>query len=77
MTLLSFAPPGLSGWERGRGRLDIAEGELTVELPGDGTVGCRKPPESCRVIIFEDSMGDRLQRAVDVNEQAALPPPAG
>ena len=45
MKLLSFELPGLSGVDRGCGRVDGAcEMEVAVEVGGEGKVGCRKPP---------------------------------
>ena len=55
MKLLSFTLPGLSGLARGCGRIEVAEGELTEELGGDGKIGWRKPPGSSRVIFLDAS----------------------
>lgn len=43
MRLLSFELPGLSGCERGCGKIELLDGELALEL---GIIGWRKPPAS-------------------------------
>ena len=45
MKLLSLALPGLSGLDRGRGKIEMpAGGESMDEAGGEGNVGWRKPP---------------------------------
>lgn len=45
MKLLSLALPGLSGVDRGWGKVMFSAGrELIDEAGGDGNVGWRKPP---------------------------------
>lgn len=43
MRLLSFELPGLSGCERGCGKIELLDGELALELV---IIGWRKPPAS-------------------------------
>ena len=45
MKLLSLALPGLSGLDRGWGKIGLrVGGELMDEAGGEGSVGWRKPP---------------------------------
>ena len=45
MKLLSLALPGLSGLDRGWGKIVLpAGGELMDDAGGEGNVGWRKPP---------------------------------
>lgn len=46
MRLLSFELPGLSGWERGCGKIELVDGKLALELDNVGITGGRKPPAS-------------------------------
>lgn len=46
MRLLSFELPGLSGWERGCGRIELWGDELALKLAGVGITDWRNPPAS-------------------------------
>lgn len=46
MRLLSFELPGLSGWERGCGKIELVDGKLALEPDNVGMTGGRKPPAS-------------------------------
>lgn len=46
MRLLSFELPGLSGWERGCGKIELVDGKLALALDSVDLTGGRKPPAS-------------------------------
>ena len=57
MKLLSLALPGLSGLDRGWGKIGLrVGGELMDEAGGEGSVGWRKPPGpgASEVEVIED-----------------------
>lgn len=70
MKLLSFKLPDFNGLVRGSGSVERAvDGEVTVELGGDGRIDVRKPPGSC--VCEEDSIMSGSSRSIAQHDEEA------